>query len=256
MSWLDTLSEIRSTDWSKVPEPERERKAAEVVTITSYASAAASGAASVVPVPAIDMALLFPIQTAMVMTVGHVLGRPLTEAEAKRVAVELGAVAGVTIAAHFGLNALKKLALPFFGGLLAAPAAIAGSFAVTWALGRVTIAYFKDPELSREELKTVFKDAFKEAGDHFSKEAFERFRKGEGADDEVEVQADPPEHAPASKPEPGPKAGPAPKPEAPKAPPQKAEAAPKAEPAPRATPEGEAEAPLRSDSVRPKKRTM
>ena len=58
MSWLDTLSEIRSTDWSKVPEPERERKAAEVVTITSYASAAASGAASVVPVPAAEPFLL------------------------------------------------------------------------------------------------------------------------------------------------------------------------------------------------------
>ena len=34
------------------------------------------------------------------------------------------------------------------------------------------------------------------------------------------------------------------------------EAAAKAVPTPRATPEGEAEAPLRSDSVRPKKRTM
>ena len=38
MSWLDTFSEIRSTDWSKEPEPEREKKAREVVTITAYAS--------------------------------------------------------------------------------------------------------------------------------------------------------------------------------------------------------------------------
>ena len=108
MSWLDTFTEIRSTDWTQVPQPEQDKKAREVVTITSYASAAAA----MVPVPLVDLALLLPFHSAMVMTVGHVLGRSVSEAEAKRVALELGAVAGVTVAARAGLTALKKLVLP------------------------------------------------------------------------------------------------------------------------------------------------
>lgn len=184
MSWLDTLSEIRATDWTQAPEPEREAKAREVIMISGYASAAAA----VVPVPFVDLALLLPFHSAMVMTIGHVYGRPLSDTEAKRVVVELGAVAGVTVGARAALTALKKTFLPGVGGVLAAPA----SFAGTWALGRVTIEYFKNPGLSRDELRKVFKDAFTEAGKIFSKEAFDRFRGKASADD-----PDPSEDAPA-----------------------------------------------------------
>lgn len=167
MTWLDTLAEIRKTDWSRVPEPERDATAREVIQIASYAAAGAA----VVPVPFIDIALLLPVHTAMVMTVGHVHGRNLSDAEAKRVALELGAVAGVTLAGRAALSALKKVILPGFGGVLAAPAA----FAVTWALGLVSNAYFKDPSLSRDDLKQVFKDAFKEGKASYSKEEMEEF---------------------------------------------------------------------------------
>ena len=174
MSWLDRFEEIRSRDWSQAPAPDREEMAREVVQMTAYASAAAS----VVPVPLVDLALLLPFHTTMVMTVGHVFGRNLTDAEAKRVAVELGAIAGVTLAGRAAISVLKKLVLPGIGGLLAAPA----SFAVTWAFGRLTIAYFKDPDQSREVLNSIFKDAMKEGTKHFSKEAFDRFRRGEQSD--------------------------------------------------------------------------
>jgi uncharacterized protein (DUF697 family) len=178
MSWLDKLAEIRKTDWSKVPEAEREAAAREVVQIASYAAAAAA----VVPVPLVDIALLLPVHTAMVMTVGHVHGRNLSDAEAKRVALELGAVAGVTLAGRAALSALKKFFLPGIGGVLAAPA----SFAVTWALGRVANAYFTDPELSREDLKKVFSEAFKEGKANYSEEKLEDF--------EAEHEGEPPPH--------------------------------------------------------------
>lgn len=167
MSWLDTLAEIRRTDWSKVPDPERDATAREVIQIASYAAAAAS----VVPVPLVDIALLLPVHTAMVMTVGHVHGRNLSNAEAKRVALELGAVAGITLAGRAALSALKKILLPGLGGVLAAPAA----FAVTWALGRVSNAYFKDPGLSRDDLKKVFSDAFREGKASYDEERLEKF---------------------------------------------------------------------------------
>ncbi len=162
MSWLDTLAEIRKTDWTQVPEAECDATARDVIQIASYAAAAAS----MVPLPFADLALLLPVHSAMVMTVGHVHGRNISDAEARRVAMELGAVAGVTLAGRVALSALKKVLLPGLGGVLAAPA----SFAVTWALGRVANAYFKDPGLSREDLKQVFSDAFKEGKASYQEE--------------------------------------------------------------------------------------
>jgi len=129
---------------------------------------------------------LLPIHTAMVMTVGHVYGRPVSRTEAARVAVELGAIAGLTMAGTAALSALRKILLPGVGGVLAAPA----SFALTWGLGKAAIEYFQSPELSRERLQVVFKDAMKEGKSLFSRERFDAFRNryGEGRDvvDEAE----------------------------------------------------------------------
>lgn len=178
MSWLDTFAEIRETDWSKVPAPQREAKANEVVTITSYASAASMA----VPVPFVDLALLMPIHSAMVMTVGKIYGRALSSTEAKRVAMELGAVAGMTLAGHAAITALKKL-IPIAGWALAAASA-GSSFAITWGFGQLTIEYFEHPELSRDDLSKIFKDAMAEGAKVFSKDAFDRFR----AEDHEEVE--------------------------------------------------------------------
>jgi uncharacterized protein (DUF697 family) len=184
MSWLDQLAEIRDRDWSGASGEDRRRKSSEVITISGYAAAAAS----VVPVPLSELALLLPIHTAMVMTVGHVHGRSVSRAEAARVAAELGAIAGLTFAGTAALGALRKILLPGIGGFLAAPAA----FALTWGLGQVAVAYFADPELSQEELRKVFKEAMKEGKGLFSKERFESFRRrhGEGEDVVTEVEVE------------------------------------------------------------------
>ena len=203
MSWLDTFAAIRETDWSKVPEPERETQAREVVTITAYGSAASSA----VLVPFVDLALLLPIHTAMVMTVGSIYGRKLSSAEAKRVAVELGAIAGVTLAGHAALSLVKKL-IPGLGWVTALATA-ASSFAITWGFGQLTVAYFKHPELSREDLTKVFKDAMAEGANLFSKDAFDRFR-SEHADEvpQPEPEAEPEAAAPEASDAPEPEASP------------------------------------------------
>lgn len=173
MSWLDTLAEIRKTDWSKVPDPEREATALEVIQMAGYAAAAAS----VVPLPVFDIALLLPIHTTMVMTVGHVHGRNLSDAEAKRVAMELGAVAGLTLAGRAALSVLKKVLLPGLGGIIGAPA----SFAVTYAMGIVANSYFRNPEISREDLKKVFSEAFKEGKSSYREDRQDEFKKDNSA---------------------------------------------------------------------------
>jgi uncharacterized protein (DUF697 family) len=167
MSWLDTLEEIRKKDWSAATDAEREAPARDVVNICAYAGAATQ----VVPVPFVDLALLLPVHTVMVMTVGHIHNRKLSGAEAKRVVLELGTIAGLTFAGRAAINALLKF-LPGFGALLSVPA----TFALTWALGRVSIEYFSNPKVSREDLKKLFTEAVQEGKAAFSKEAFDRFR--------------------------------------------------------------------------------
>lgn len=178
MSWLDTLAEIRQKDWSQASEEDRKKAANDVVMMSSYAGAAAS----MVPIPLAEMAILIPVHSTMVMTVGHVYGRPVTKTEAKRVVVELGAIAGVSLAGRAAISALKKLVMPALGGVLAAPM----SFAITWGLGRAATAYFQDPHLSRDELKKIFQDAVKEGKAAFSMETLEKFREKDDAEAEPE----------------------------------------------------------------------
>ncbi len=59
---------------------------------------------------------------------------------------------------------------------------IAPAFAFNWAMGRAAIKYFKHPGMSRELMKEVFKKAQTEAKSHFSKDAFDRFRKQNAQD--------------------------------------------------------------------------
>lgn len=190
MSWLDSLEEIRKTDWSEAEDSERADKASEVVSMCAYAG----GVTALVPVPLADLALLLPVHSVMVMTVGHIYGRPMSQTEAKRIALELGAVAGLSFAGTAAISALKRLVMPGLGGLLS----VTATFALTWGLGRASMSYFQNPDLSREDLKKVFDDAMKEGKKNFSKDAFDRFRsKNEG----VEVPEDEsPESAPSDEP--------------------------------------------------------
>jgi uncharacterized protein (DUF697 family) len=182
MSWLDQLAEIRRTNWSEATPEARQAKSQEVVTISGYAAAAAA----VVPVPMAELALLLPIHTAMVMTIGHVHGRSVSKTEAARVVAELGAIAGLTFAGTAALAALRKILLPGLGGVLAAPA----SFALTWALGRVAIEYFENPSLSRDQLKKVFQDAMREGKSVFSTSNLDDFRQRYGEGEDVARRAD------------------------------------------------------------------
>lgn len=259
MSWLETLEDIRKKNWTDATAAERKTAADEVVAMSAYAGALTA----VVPVPIADLALLLPVHSAMVMTVGHIHARPVGEAEAKRIVLELGAVGGLAFAGHAAIGALRRLLVPAVGGLLG----VSATFALTWAVGQVAIAYFSDPHLSREQLRTLFKEAMREGATVFSAEAFERFRQGqpkgseptgapEGAEsttDADEARAGPSEPDPAATdPAADPDAAPATEPASGAPPPDRA-STPEAR-----TPEAEPtrEAREKAASLRPKKREM
>ncbi|WP_224244617.1 YcjF family protein [Hyalangium gracile] len=200
MSWLDTLDDIRTRDFSKVPEKERDKTAREVINMCSYAAALVA----ISPLPLSDVVLTLPIQTGMVVTVGHIYGRKVTKASARELILELGTTAGVGLLARQGIKAL----VPVFGAILT----VAPAFAANWAMGRVAMEYFKDPGLNREGLKEVFRRAKAEGSSLFTREGFERFRKqneksvqdvakaaSQQAETETEVEAPAPRKAAAKK---------------------------------------------------------
>lgn len=179
MSWLDTLEDIRKKDFSKAPATERDKAARDVVNMGSYACAVVA----VSPVPFSDAVLMLPMQTAMVVTVGHVYGRKVTEADAKHLILELATTAGVGMLARQGIKAI----LPVFGALLTVPAA----FAMNWGIGRVAMEYFRNPGLPAEQLKKVYEAAKQEGASMFSKERFDMFRKSSAAPKPAEPEAPP-----------------------------------------------------------------
>lgn len=164
MSWLDTLEAIRTKDFSKAPMKERDKAARDVVNLCSYGCAVVA----VSPIPFSDAIVMLPIQSAMVITVGHIYGRKITSADAKDLVMELGATAGFGMLARQGI----KFLLPVVGALLTIPAA----FAANWAMGRVAIEYFRQPGASKERLRQVYAEAKREASELFSKESFEKFK--------------------------------------------------------------------------------
>jgi uncharacterized protein (DUF697 family) len=189
MSWLDTLDEIRTRDFSKVPAKERDNTARDVINMCSYAAALVA----ISPLPLTDVVLTLPIQTGMVMTVGHVYGRRVSKASAQDLIFELATTAGVGLLARQGIKAL----IPVLGALLT----VAPAFAANWAMGRVAMEYFKNPKLNREGLKEVFRRARAEGGSLFSKDMFDRFRKqNEKAVQEVADEAREEEEAEAPAP--------------------------------------------------------
>jgi uncharacterized protein (DUF697 family) len=179
MSWLDTLEDIRKKDFSKVPMEKRDQAARDVVNMASYACAVVA----ISPVPFSDAVLMLPIQSAMVVTVGHVYGRKVTEADAKSLIVELAATAGLGMLARQGIKAI----LPVFGALLTVPAA----FAMNWGIGRVAMEYFRNPGMPKEQLKKIYEAAKEEGAGLFSKERFDMFRKSAAAPaDEAEDEGE------------------------------------------------------------------
>ncbi len=169
MSWLDTLEDIRKKDFSKVPLAKRDEAARDVVNMGSYACAVIS----VSPVPFSDAVLMLPVQSAMVVTIGHVYGRKVTEADAKSLVVELATTAGLGMLARQGIKAI----LPVFGALLTVPAA----FAMNWGIGRVAMEYFRNPGMPTAQLKKIYEAAKEEGASMFSKERFDMFRKSSAA---------------------------------------------------------------------------
>jgi uncharacterized protein (DUF697 family) len=158
MSWLDTVEAVRNKDFKKASSADRERAARDVINMCSYAAAAVA----VSPIPFSEEIVMLPIQAAMIVTLGHIYGRKISRADARRLLVEIAAAAGTSFLARQGVKAI----LPIVGALLTMPAA----YAANWAIGRVAIEHFKNPHLSTARIREIYAKAVKE-GQRVAKKA-------------------------------------------------------------------------------------
>lgn len=173
MGWRETLEALyKNRDWKVATLPEREKAVADVIQVSSLAAAAVSAT----PVPLADVVLALPLQGAMVVAIGHIKGRDISKEQSLTIARELSTVVGTHMLAQRAFVALSRLVFPGMAGLLMAP----WTFAVTYAMGRVSEMYFDDPNAPADAFKKRFAQGLDDARKAFSKDALLEFIKRQG----------------------------------------------------------------------------
>ncbi len=114
-----------------------------------YSNAVLTGAVAFVPVPVADIAVITPVQIAMVATIGHLYG---TEVSTKSI-LELLSTIGAGVSFREMARQLIKL-IPGYGQAVSAAVAFAG----TVALGKVAMHWFEhNCSVPESKLKDEFK---------------------------------------------------------------------------------------------------
>lgn len=154
-----------------VPESEREAKARSLAEKCGYASAALT----IIPLPGTEIIGVMPIHIGMVIGIGQVYGQEVTQETAIELIFQIGTTVGVSLVSSRLATTVGKVFLPGLGGLIGAPF----MYASTIAIATVARMHFEGVELSKEELRKVYKDKVKQAKRDFSAD---RMRSDEAKD--------------------------------------------------------------------------
>ena len=155
--------------------PEKERDAAFNKTLLRYALL--TGVTGAIPVPLVPSLLVVPLQVKMVHAVAGIVGHKTDSDTIQLMFETLGVGTGCQIA----IIELCKL-IPGLGSLIGA----AGSFASTYALGKVAYIYFKsDGSRSIESLKPVYLEEKQRAKAEYAKHKDALAEAHEHHDDEI-----------------------------------------------------------------------
>jgi uncharacterized protein (DUF697 family) len=150
VSYLDTINRIMEADYDASTPEEKQASVKEVIG----ACAIAAGVVTVQPLPLLDIALLTPIQIAMVRAINRIHGYSLD----KKAVLEILSAFGASLVAQGAILAGAKF-VPIFGWAVA----IAMAYALTYAIGEVSDYYFANGRgVSGDELQDRFKQVYKE----------------------------------------------------------------------------------------------
>jgi uncharacterized protein (DUF697 family) len=149
MGYTETLKRVMEGDFKDASDQDRAHAIKEVIEVCSIAA----GAVAVQPIPLVDIALISPIQIALVQAIGRVHGVKL---DSKSV-LEILSTLGASLVAQNVIMAAAKL-IPFLGWLVG----ISMAYALTYAIGEVSDLYFRTGRgISSEELRAKFESVYK-----------------------------------------------------------------------------------------------
>ena len=162
MSLIETIEKITSGTFSGGTKEERDKSSREVILAASFGSAGLT----LQPIPGLEHGAI-AIQIVMVVGLSRIYGDELSRKRAKEVVLDIAAATGVNVVGRQALTTLAKVVLPGLGGVLAAPAA----FALTWATGQAAVHYFSaGGKPDRDKLKAIFERERERAREHYNEE--------------------------------------------------------------------------------------
>ena len=142
--------------------------------ITHIACATCAGVA-IQPIPFADIFVLTPIQAFFASRIAAIRGVPVTESDATDLIKEVMGIVGLGLIAQQVAIGVWKIVTFGFGGLLTIPLV----YGLTYAIMKVADAYYsaksRNQKLSNEQLKAIWKSAFREG-------------KARGATEEKDIQ--------------------------------------------------------------------
>jgi uncharacterized protein (DUF697 family) len=146
--YMETLERVMAGDFDEANDEERREAVREVIQVCSLASSAVT----IQPFPLVDVALITPIQIAMVQGIGRVHGHELDRKSVLEILTTLGA----SIVAQNAMMAAAKC-IPVLGWLMT----LSMAYALTYAIGEVSDHYFRhgrgvDPDDMRSMFRKVY----------------------------------------------------------------------------------------------------
>lgn len=148
--YAETIRRVMNGDYDDATDAERDEAVKEIVQICSVGAAAVA----VQPLPLVDVALISPIQIAMVQAIGRIRGHHLDH----KAVLEILSTFGASIVAQNVIMTAAKF-VPIFGWV----ASISMAYALTWAIGEVADYYFLSGRgASPEELREMFRKTYRQ----------------------------------------------------------------------------------------------
>lgn len=149
-SYMDTIRRVMAGSYEDASPEEKNGAIRDVIQVCSVAA----GAIAIQPIPFLDIALISPIQIAMVQAIGKVHGYKLDQ----KSVVEMLTSFGASIAAQAVIATAVKF-IPFAGWAIS----MAMTYALTYAIGEVSDHYFRNGRgVPPEELQSMFKRVYQE----------------------------------------------------------------------------------------------
>lgn len=147
-TYIETVKRVMSGTYDNAPEAEKAAAIRDLIQVCAIGA----GAVAIQPIPLLDIALVSPIQIALVQGIGRIHGHKLDQ----KSVMEILSTFGASLVAQSVIMTASKF-IPFFGWVVGPSMA----YALTYAVGEVSDHYFKNGRgTTPADLKDMFNKVY------------------------------------------------------------------------------------------------